>query len=317
MDKRASLVIIAALFALAGGCDNRRAEEPGDRAADCGAVRDLGARSLKKWTDLGEASPAADAPLAETATHTAELARTAKDIGAAFKKSAPKRTDLAEAAEGARMLGDLAGKTLDAYAGTLRELDTILPALGKLEGAANEAASSSLGDEVLASVGCAAKARTGDAGPPPKPSSKECGAVADVMTELERPAAPAGFVQAAQASRGRAEGLDALVKAVIALPPAPPKQTARDDEARRAREGAEAFRALAKALDAAAPLQERLGREREQAEEAAARFTAELQAASKLCPPAGAGSAAPTGSASAGAAPARSAAPSTPAASAR
>jgi hypothetical protein len=290
----------AVAIAIGAGCDGKRAEEPGARGADCAAVRDLGARSVKRWTDLGEASPAADAPLADIAKHTAELARTAKAIGEEFDKSAPKTGELGETAEGVRMLGALAGKNLAAYAETLGALDKALPGLGKLEGAANDVSSAALGEEALASVGC------GD-----KKPSKECGEVAARMADLERPAATGDFAQAAQASRARADGLDAVAKAVAALPPAPPKQKARDEEVRKAREGAEAFRALAKALDAVAPVQARLGSERAQAEEAAMRFTAEIQAASALCPPADAGKPAASASAAAArsAAPAGSAAP--------
>jgi hypothetical protein len=304
-------------LALAAACDGKRAEDPGGPSADCAAERDLAARSLKKWTDLDADAPGPETPLAETASHTADLARTAKEIGAAFGKSRPKRADLAEAAAGVKMLGDLAGKRLEAFAGTLDALAKVMPALAKLEGAANEGASAALGDEALASVGCptaAGHVGGGDAGPPRRPSIKECDAVAQRMDDLEHPPAPGGFVQAALASRARADGLEALAKAVTALPPAPPKQKARDEEVRRAREAEEAFRALAKALDADAPIEQRLGREREQAEEAATRFTTELRAATELCPAADGGpsasaarSAGPAAPAPASAAPASSA----------
>jgi len=287
-------VIGAALWALvaAAGCERAPAVDPA-AGGDCPAVRALAERSLKRWLELVSNGPAPDAPLSAAAAHSDSLAKAAREIGAEFTKAAPRRADLAEAAEGARMLGDLAGQKLDALTITVRALDAKLAPLAKLEGAANDAVEG-LGKDIAANVGCGKPVASPPSPEPAKPAAQpECAAVEARVHELDGVRVPTGFADAADAARGRADTLDELAKAVLALPAAPPKHKAREETARRGREGATAFRALATALAAAAPEQERLGKERQVAEEVASRLTAELSAASKLCGAQGAPSAAP------------------------
>ncbi len=278
--------IAAALLALAAGCEAKPAEGGGAAAAaECGAARDRAERANKRWVELHAFTPPADAPLAVVAAHAESVGKAAQEIGADFAKSPPKRADLAESAQGVAMLGDLADKRLAALARTLRDLDGKLPGVSKVETAANDAAES-LGRDIAKGVGC----------------EKGGGACAEVIAranEIDHAAAPFGFEAAALASRARAESLDGLAKAVEALPPAPPKQKAREETVKRARDAASAFRALGKALDELVPFEARLGKERREADEAEQRFTLELEAAAAICAPKGAGSAAPAGSASA------------------
>ena len=265
-------MVVALLGALSAlGCARGGAPAPaGDAGAECAVVRDLGKRSLARWTKVNEASPAPDAPIAEAATHTETVARTAREIGADFTKAAPTRRDLADTAEGVRMLGDLAGEKLAALAKAARELDTRLAPLTKLENAANDEVDK-LGRDIGAGVGCAAANAPG------------CAEVIARAAELGSQRAPGGLGEASLAAKGRADTLDALARAVDALPAAPPKQSAREETARHARAGAEAFRALAKALGEAAPVQDRIGDERQAATEAVLRLTAELTAAGEVC----------------------------------
>jgi hypothetical protein len=285
--ERDGTMLILTVCALTAGCERAPAVDA-NAGGECRAVRALGERSLKRWMDVMNKGPAPDAPLSAAAEHTESLAKTAREIGAEFTKAAPKRADLAEAAEGARMLGDLAGQKLDALARTVRALEAGLAPLSKLEGTANDAVEG-MGKDIAGNVGCGA-------GAPPA-----CAAVQARVRELDNVRTPPGFAEAAKAARGRAATLDELAKAVEALPAAPPKQKAREETTRHAREGASAFRALADALAAAAPAQERVGKDKQEAEEAAMRLTAELEAASKLCgakeAPASSASAAPAASA--------------------
>ncbi|APR86152.1 Hypothetical protein A7982_11501 [Minicystis rosea] len=276
---------------LSAGCERKNGgPTPADDAAACAPVRDLAKRSLDRWLDLNNKGPDPNAPLAEAAAHAEALGKTAREIGADFKKAAPKRPDLADAAEGASMLGNLSGQKLDALARTVRDLDARIGSVTKLEGTANDAIDA-IGKDIGANVGC------GTGAPP---------ACADVVAELKKldnVRVPRGFAQAGQAARTRADTLDALAKAVDALPPAPPKAKSREETTRRAREAATAFRALGDALVAIAPLQERLANDRQDAEEAMTRLAVELEAGSNLC------GTKPAGSASASAVPAPSAAP--------
>jgi hypothetical protein len=275
------------VLALAVGCENKPADTGGG-AAECAAMRDRAERANKRWVDLVAFTPPPDAPLTVVAKHTESVAKAAQEIGADFAKSPPKRADLAESAQGVGMLGELTGKRLSALARTLSELDGKLPGVTKVEGAANEAAEG-LGRDIAGSVGC------------DKPAGA-CTAVIERAKELDHAPAPIGFEAAALASRSRADTLSALAKAVEALPPAPPKQKAREEMVKHARAAADAFLALGKALDELTPFEARLGKERREADEAQLRFTLELEAAAALCAPKGAGSAsaasaAPTGSA--------------------
>jgi hypothetical protein len=283
MTRQKTAALLAAGIALAG-CEPKRADTGGP--AECTAIGELGERSLKKWTDVNEAAPAPNATLDAVAAHAGAMGKTAREIGEAFGKAAPKRTDLAESAQGVHMLGDLAGKKLETLGKSFGDLAARLPELGKLEGAANDEADA-LGRDVAKNVGCEKK-------------SKECAAVTGALDALDHAGSPAGFSQGAVASRARADGLDALAKAVEGLPAAPPLQKAREETVKHARAAAAAFRALAKALEDAAPIETRLGNERESATSAALRFAQELTAASKLCTPtkgAASASAAPSASA--------------------
>jgi len=235
----AAWAAIAASLSLGAACD-RRGPAPVPAGSECAAVRALGKRSMERWKDLNQKGPAADAPLVAGAVHAEGLAKAAREIGAAFAELTPKRRDLAESVEGARMLGDLASQKLDALGRTVRELDAKIAPLEKIEGTANDAVEK-LGKDVAADVGC------GAGGPP------ECAAVTARVAELDGPRVPAGLAQAAQFASARADTLDGLAKAVDALAAAPPRQKARDDAARNARAGAAAFRELAKVLASAAP----------------------------------------------------------------
>lgn len=259
----AAIAVAACLFA----CETPK---PAESNTECAAVRDLGKRSLERWMKHNDAAPGQDAPISAAADHTAAMAKTAREIGAEFVKAAPKRKDLAETAEGAKMLGDLAGQKLEVMAGSVRELGVKIELAGKLETAANDAIDK-LGRDVAKEVGCD--------GPP----SPGCVDVTARLAELGRVRAPSGLAEASLAARARADTLDAFAKAVEALPPAPPKQAARDDAMKRARAAGDAFRALARALHEASIPQDRLALQRQEASEAATRLTAELEAAAVLC----------------------------------
>jgi hypothetical protein len=283
MGTRSALLAAALItLAAAAGCDRGAPTGP---VEGCRPVRDLGKKSLDRWVDLNGKGPAPDAPLAAAAAHSEALAKTARDIGADFTRAAPKRPDLAETAEGVRMLGDLAGQKLAALAATVRGLDERLAPLQKLESTANDAVDA-LGKDLTAAVGC------GEGAPP------ACAPVAARLKELEDTRVPGGFGPAAKVARTRGETFGALAAAVEALPPAPPRAKVRGEKVRHARDAAAAFRGLADALEAATPFEQRLATAREQAEEAMTRFTVELTAASELC---------------GGGKPAASAAPATPA----
>src|SRR5262245_38873710 len=133
-DRWASTAMIAIAVA-AAGCER---EKPPETSTECAAVRDLGKRSLERWMKHNDDAPGPDAPIAAAADHTAKMAAAAREIGDAFAKAAPKRKDLAETAEGAKMLGDLAGAKLDAMARTVRELGVKIEAMTKLENVAND-----------------------------------------------------------------------------------------------------------------------------------------------------------------------------------
>jgi hypothetical protein len=280
MDKRIALL---ALGLLLPGCEEQKPADTGG-AAECATIGDLGARSLKKWNQLNEAGPPEDAPVDAIAKHTVSLGKAALEIGEAFGKTAPKRTDLAESAAGVRMLGDLAGKKLEAFGQTIGDLAPRLSAIGDQEAAAGKE-SAAMGKDIARTVGC-------------EKASKECADVTARLDDVKGAGSMMGFEHGAATARTRADALDGLAKAVEALPASPPLQKAREDMAKHARAAAVAFRAMAKAFDEAAPLKARLDTEREDASKAAMRFVQELDAASKLCAPKGA----PTGSAPAGSA---------------
>lgn len=263
-----ALVALAAMPA----CESKPAVDPGARAAACASARDIGARAHTRWTEAGKASPPEDAPLSAIAEHASALAKTAGEISGQFapRSGLPAQPDLAESAEGARMLGDLAARRLETLAATLRALDTKLPSLTQLESAANDA-TDKLGR--AEDLGCHDAKKPG------------CQAVLARMAELDHAAIPSGFAGAAQLSRTRGDTLAGLAQAITALPPAPAKQKPRDDAAKAADAAASALRALAAALTDAAPLQERLAKERQDAQEAVLRLSAELDAASKVCAP--------------------------------
>lgn len=261
---RAAAIAVAAL---ALGCETPK---PAENNTECATVRDLGKRSLERWMKHNGESPPQDAPISAAADHTASMAKTAREIGAEFAKAAPKRKELAETAEGAKMLGDLAADKLDVMARSVRDLGVKIELAQKLELAANDAIDK-LGRDVIKEVGCDG------------PASPGCADVNARLADLGRPRAPSGFAEAALASKMRADILDAFAKAVEALPPAPPKQAARDDATKRARAASTAFRTLAQALADASIPQDRLALERQEASEAATRLTAELEAAAVLC----------------------------------
>jgi len=272
-------------LALGSGCDRPASldagrSDAGQSDAGCAPVRELGKRALDRLVDINGKAPPPDAPLAAAAAHAESLAKATQEIGADFTRAAPRRRDLAESAEGVRMLGDLSAQKLSALARTVHDLDARLTPLTRQEGAANDAVDA-LGKDVAGAVGC------------DKAATAACSAVVARVKELEGVRVPGGFAQAAKVAHARAETLDGLAQAVEALPAAPPRAKEREQTVQRARAAATAFRGLAEALGQVAPLQEKLGKDREQAEEAMTRLAAELEAASEACGgPKAAGSAA-------------------------
>jgi hypothetical protein len=272
--------LAASLIAAGAACGGEPPAPPDTSATDCAALRSRAEAGKKRWADLDEAGPPMDAPIAEGAAHHEAMAKTAKEIGADFAKLSPRRKDLAEAVEGAKMLGDLASGKLAAMAATMRELDAKITPATKLEPTANEALAK-LDDKVPAEIGCGGKA-------PPAP----CAPVVAKLAELSRARLPMGLLEAARASRGRGDALEAFAAAVLALPAAPPAQKGREATAEKARAAARAYRELVPALEAAVPVQDKLLKERQEAVEASTRLYAEMEATSRLCGPAAGASAA-------------------------
>ena len=243
--KRGAVALGAVCMALTfTGCQEKRAD-PG--AAECAKLTELAARSMKRWTAVNEASPAPEAPLGKVAENATELGKAAQEIGAAFAKDAPdarKRADLAESAEGVRMLGDLAGKRLQA--------------LGLLLGDSRRAAPGAR------QAGGRGERRLRRAGPRHRGEHRLREGRQGVrggrrgVAEIDRVGLPSGFAAGAAASVARAGSMEGLARAVEAMPASPPKQKAREDVIRHARDAAAAFRALGKALDEAAPLEAHL-----------------------------------------------------------
>lgn len=256
-----------AIAMMSPGCEKPK---PVDTSAECAAVRDLGQRSIERWMKQNDDAPAENAPITAAADHTDRMAKTAREIGEAFAKAAPKQKNLADTAEGVKMMGALAGDKLAAMASTVRDLGAKIEVMAKVEGGANDAVEK-LGRDIAKNVGC------------DSPVAPGCAEVEARVKELDRVRVPAGFEQASLAAKSRAEKLDDLAKAIEALPNVPAKQPAREDAVKNARAGAEAFRVLAKALLEAAVPQDRLSLTRQEASEAATRLTAELEAAATLC----------------------------------
>jgi len=282
------------------------APAPGAGAAECARLRDDVKRAQKKLTDVTEAAPAADAALDAVADHTQALGKTAGEVARDFATTTPQRHDVKEAADGVRMLGELAAGRLEALAKSLRALAGAATRLDKLEAAANDAAEG-LGPEAAKAVGC--QKATGGAG---------CAALVEALDAASQPGGvPLDVAGAARASRAKAAAFDELGRAVDALTPPPPLRPAQTDLARRAKAAAEAYRSLASAFDELGPLQERMVMERQAAQEAVTRLSAELGAAERLCGPPASASASGSSAGSASPAPGSAAAPSAPGSAAR
>jgi hypothetical protein len=277
-----SLALAAALLSLsAAGCDHT---PPPPKSDECGPVRTKAVAARQRFLDLNAAAPAPDAALPAIAAHADLLAKTSRDIAGDLGALKPARADLAESAEGVRMLGDLSGRSFEALAATLHGLEGRLGRLTDLENAANDAAQG-IGPEAAPGLGCAAGSKAGG-----------CDALDAALSAIDRrPSVPLGLADAARESQARAALLDAVAQATSALAAAPPKQKARDDLTQKAKAAAAAFHALGQALGEAAPLQEKLGAQQQEAETAAIRLVAEVDAAARLCgaPPVAPPSAAP------------------------
>jgi hypothetical protein len=263
--------MVALLLGFAAtGCESGAAATQ-SAADECARLSETVVSAHRKLGELERAAPTPEAPLSALATHCELVSKSTREIAASVGKASGQRTDVREAADGARMLAELAADRFATLSGTIRELGELGGKLEKVENAANDALSS-LGTDTAKSVGCETKTPPG------------CAALLERMQELAAPP-PAAFdpSSAAAGAGARAALLDGLATAADGLTPPAAKQPARDDLAKRARDGAAAYRNMATSLQALAPLSERANEQRIASEQSLSRLSAELEAAGRLC----------------------------------